>query len=266
MNIKDPKIKKAINTVLEYYKAQNIVGLILQGSFGKGTATKFSDVDLAFLCKDKKQTECLMREAHHLYDFGDFFIEPRFYNIEELEKAPLSERYFFQDKYIWPQSERFSKQNAKILYDPESRIKRLLKKKLVTPKKEKSLLLGDLIYLVGLGLSYKLPRLMSQKEYLKAHFLMNSIAKNIVEYLYVINNKFIPYEGDLFFWLLSGKVKGINDVQKLFVVSDVNRESCLKRIRIIKGFCKKYKIKIFQGSVKGYTKEFGAKKWNKKQS
>jgi predicted nucleotidyltransferase len=264
MNIKDKKIKLAIDTVLEYYKNDNIVGLLLQGSFAKGTATKFSDVDLAFLCRDKKQTERLMKEAHHLYDFGDFFIEPRFYNIQELEKAPLSERYFFQDKYTWSQSERFSKQYAKILYDPENRIKKLLKKKLVIPKREKDLLIDDLTYLINLGLAYKLPRIMKNERYLEAHFLMNSIAKNIVEYLHISNNRFIPYEGDLFYLLTSGKLKGVNDVKKIFVANAVNKSSCLKRIRIIRSFCKKYKIQVSQGTVQDYTKKFGAKKWSKK--
>jgi predicted nucleotidyltransferase len=166
--------------------AEGVVGILATGGIGRGHCDYYSDLDLIVYADERNVQDLDRRIAVGGLRFKgiDFDTPVESYQRALRQKSPS--RY-------WSQVMRWDRENSLILFDTDSRIKRLLKQKLIFPDWEQRKLLrqharaltGHLIY--GFELWEKRGNPVNL-----AHTLVQA-AEHLILWIYARNKRFQPY-------------------------------------------------------------------------
>jgi hypothetical protein len=180
-------------------KIPGVVGILATGGIGRGHCDYYSDLDLIIYADAKKVRELERYIAVGWLRYKGIELDTP---VESYEKAL---RHKSPSRY-WSQVMRWDRENSKILFDTDDRIRRLLKQKLVFPDWEQNRLLKKhsqgltehLIY--GYELWAKRGRPFNI-----AHALIQA-AEHLILWIYARNKRFQPYVPKWLFYHLENGV------------------------------------------------------------
>ena len=195
---------------------EGVMGILATGGIGRGYCDDYSDLDLIVYVDDEKFDEITKYIAVGGLRYKEIDIDTP---VESYQNA-LSQKS--PSKY-WSQDARWDRENSKILFDTEERIKSLLKEKLVFPDWEQKKLLSKYQKGVETHLIYYFEMWKKRGSQINLADTLIRASKNIILWIYAKNKKFHPYLPKwLFYYLESDLVpesKFFSTIKKPFLES-----------------------------------------------
>jgi len=172
--------EKILPTLVE--KNPNAVGILLSGGLSRGFADALSDVDFEIFFHRKQKRHWMSNQYTPQGNIVEFDMSC-FEDWNDPRK----------DEMIWTMVNRWDKSHAKVMYDPAGKLEALLKKKLVFRPGELKWLKGlkrDAWWLIDdVATSW-----IQRGDLVAAHHSINRGIDLLLDYLYLKNREFIPYE------------------------------------------------------------------------
>ena len=215
--------KKYSKKISEY---DGVIGVTIGGGIGRGHSDEFSDIDIFIFLDSKTYRKWKMKspipEGDHHYE--DYWIETEFFDYEE------------EKERVWGIEERWERKHHIILFDKNSKIKNLYKKKLIFGEKEKKKIYEHLSDKTGWYIA-ELPNVWIKRGNIpQAHYVMNTGIDWIIEYIFLQNNYFTPWaKWKLYYAFLMDKLpkdfrKNILEAMK---IKDYTKKDVLRRQKIL---------------------------------
>jgi hypothetical protein len=176
-------------------KIKGVVGILATGGIGRGYCDDYSDLDLTVYVDDRKFDEITKYIAVGGLRYKGIEIDTP---VESYQNA-LNQKS--PSKY-WSQDARWDRENSKILFDTDSRLKSLLKEKLVFPDWEQKKLLSKYQKGVETHLIYFYEMWQKRGSQINLADTLIRASKNIILWLYAKNKKFHPYLPKWLFYYL----------------------------------------------------------------
>ncbi|GEM_PF-1018355 len=246
-------IAKKISTI------KGVVGIIATGGIGRGFCDELSDLDLIVYADEKhfKSIEkyiavgCLRHKGIEL----DTPVEN--YQYERKQKSPSSH---------WTQALRWDRENSMILFDPQNKIKRLLKAKLVFADSEQKELLKKYEEAVNDYLIYHYLVWERRGHPFHLGYTLTKAAENFVYWLYAKNRKFQPYAPKWLFYYLENDLilesKHKKEISSLFTQRiETFKDAQAVRNKLVK-ICKKTGFPLIDFDIAKSAKQ-NKKNWEK---
>jgi len=181
--------KMAKEFIKKVKRKRNIVGIVCTGGIGRGYADKYSDIDITIFVKknakiglpEEGEMDILVpKEDKIKYGIDKIKID---WGITDYEKV-LKEK--------WDMETRWAFSQVKILYDPEGKIRKLIKKKVVLPDKERKWLMME-----GVEQSHyygiRVPEIwICRGDVVSAHQCMYYGLEMLFQALFALNKQLIP--------------------------------------------------------------------------
>jgi predicted nucleotidyltransferase len=167
-------------------KIEGVVGILATGGIGRGHCDDYSDLDLIVYVYDEK-----LKEIEKYIAVGQL----RYKEIE-LDTPVVSYQKALNHKSpskYWSQVKRWDRENSQILFDPENKIKNLLKEKLVFPDGEQKKLLRRYRQRVEDYLKYNFQLWEKRGNLINLADCLVRATENLVLWIYAKNKKFQPY-------------------------------------------------------------------------
>lgn len=173
---------------LHIFKEDGLVGITLNGGLSRGYGDHLSEVDVT-LYFDK---ESYNKYRQGLYDIteGICMIDGLLYDVKILDFEEEEKRSFSVVTELWDMS------YAKILYDPNSRVKSLYEEKL--KKEVSSEQAGGYMFSSWWHIKLACDIWLHREDSLQGHMMLNEAAKTLVQSIYIVNQEYVPHEK----WLL----------------------------------------------------------------
>ncbi len=121
-------------------KKKGVLGIVCLGSLGRGYADKFSDIDMTIFVS-KGARIGLAREGEVWVPLSE--PDSRKYGVREVKIDWTIVEYEKALKERWDPERKWAYSQHRILYDPQKKIERLIKKKTVLSEKERKWLLME---------------------------------------------------------------------------------------------------------------------------
>jgi len=125
-NLRKEYTKAALRYINEIKKHKGIIGILISGGLARGHPNTYSEVDIAiYLTKDaykKWKKKAPIREGDHYWN--NYWMDTSFHDYEKEREEK------------WSLENRWDKFHAKLVYDPQKKLKNLLKEKIKFTKKE----------------------------------------------------------------------------------------------------------------------------------
>ncbi len=176
-------------------KIKGVVGILAVGGIGRGYCDDYSDLDLIVYVDERKFDEITKYIAVGGLRYKGIEIDTP---VESYQNA-LNQKS--PSKY-WSQDARWDRENSKILFDTDSRIKSLLKEKLVFPDWEQKKLLSKYQKGVETHLVYFYEMWQKRGSQINLADTLIRASKNIILWIYAKNKKFHPYLPKWLFYYL----------------------------------------------------------------
>ena len=197
-------MEKIVPMVLE--KNPHVVGILLTGGLSRGFADELSDVDFeVFLRRTQNRRWVAPLSSQHTPQGN--VVEFDLHCFEEWNDPK-------KDEIIWTMANRWDKSYAKVLYDPAGQVETLLKRKLVFRPGELKRLkrqARDAKWLVnGVATSW-----IQRGDFSAAHHSVNHGMDLLLDYLFLKNRTFIPYNKWKFFFAKQLEVLPTNFEQRM---------------------------------------------------
>lgn len=174
---------------------EGVVGILATGGIGRGHCDDYSDLDLIVYVVDRK-----VREIKKCIAVGNL----RYKGIEldtPVESYHRALKHKSPSKY-WSQVKRWDRENSKILFDTDDRIKNLLKEKLIFPDWEQKKLLKEHRQEVEGHLKYDFEMWEKRGDLINISDTLIWGTDHLILWIYAKNKKFQPYLPKwLFFYL-----------------------------------------------------------------
>lgn len=188
VNLKTKNRNKEYSRIVKEYAKKiseynGVIGVVVGGGIGRGYSDEFSDIDL-YVFLDVKTYRIWKKkgpipEGDHYYK--EYWIETEFFDYEK------------EVKTVWRIEDRWERKNHIILFDANSKINDLYKKKLIFTQKEKQDMYEE-IYDKTAWYIAELPNTWIKRgDLAQAHYVMNKGIDWIIEYVFLQNNYFTPW-------------------------------------------------------------------------
>ncbi len=163
-----------------------VFGILATGGLGRGYCDDYSDLDLIIYVDDNKVKEIEKFIAIGFLMHKGISIDTPVVSYQKAKRNKSPSRY-------WSQVMRWDRENSQVLFDPNDRIKDMLKKKLVFPVSEQKRLLRKHRREAEEYLIYNFETWEKRGELTNvAHALIHA-AESIILWIYAKNKKFQPY-------------------------------------------------------------------------
>ncbi len=209
-----------IQTSLE--KDKNIAGITLSGGVSRGTGDIYSEIDINFYVYD-------LNKIGNLPPKGDINVNGVWFEFKFLD-------FNKEIKKEWSMVDKWDGKYAKILFDRNNKVLKLIREKTEFDAEESKKLIKELYF--KFGWCVQLAELFEVRGDLKnAHLLINESLGYFVDYCFIINKEFIPYFKWKYYYFSMLK-KPSNSVKKIifdaFLIKDYSKKELHKRIDIMK--------------------------------
>lgn len=169
--------EKVAEDFVSKFRRKGVVGIVFLGGIARGYFEKFSDIDIVIF--KRKNTKLGMKTEEEIEHKG-FLIDYEITNCEDKLKSD------------WGMEERWGFSTAKIFYDPEGKIKILIKRKVHLRSKEKKWMI-----LEGMTQSEWYCNVMSRSwvhrgDVLSAQHSINNALEELLKALFGLNNELLP--------------------------------------------------------------------------
>jgi len=175
----DPKLLEKANRIarefVQKYICDDIVGIVFLGAIVRGYFDRFADIDIAIFEKEGSK----------------FPLDKKFYRIEDIEVQIWLSDYESEVIDTWEMAKRWTYSQAEIYFDPQGKIKQLLKEKVSLKLEEKKWLMMS-----GLTLSeWYINRLtqlwVARGNIVSAHHMFDQGLIYFFDMLFGLNNELV---------------------------------------------------------------------------
>lgn len=233
------KTKELLKLAKEYAKEisvyKGIIGITIGGGATRGHADEFSDLDLSVYLDSKTYSAWQKKSP---VPKGDHYWKGHLAEIELLD-------YEKEKKRDWTLGERWEKKSHLIFFDTNSKIKKLLKKKIVWKKGEKKQVSNFSADIASWFIT-ELPNIWIKRgDIAQAHYVSTTAIDWILDYIFVKNNYFIPFGKWKihYVFLMKKKPRNFNkNIKEAMKIKNFNKTDVLRRQRILIKILKQLKI------------------------
>lgn len=238
---------------------EGVIGILATGGIGRGYCDDYSDLDLIVYVDDEKFDEITKYIAVGGLRYKEIDVDTPVESYQDALNQKSPSRH-------WSQDARWDRENSKILFDTEGRIKSLLKEKLVFPDWEQKKLLSKYQKGVEAHLIYYFETWEKRGSSINLADTLIRASKNIILWIYAKNKKFHPYLPKWLFYYLENdlvpEAKFFSTIKKPFL----GPLKTVKNLRNVRGelieLCEKIGIKLEIESIEEIFKK-ETENWNK---
>ena len=238
---------------------EGVIGILATGGIGRGYCDDYSDLDLIVYVDDEKFEEITKYIAVGGLRYKEIDVDTPVESYQNALNQKSPSRH-------WSQDARWDRENSKILFDTEGRIKSLLKEKLVFPDWEQKKLLSKYQKGVETHLIYYFETWEKRGSSINLADTLIRASKNIILWIYAKNKKFHPYLPKWLFYYLENdlvpEAKFFSTIKKPFL----GPLKTVKNLRNVRGelieLCEKIGIKLEIESIEEIFKK-ETENWNK---
>jgi len=182
-NIINELLNSLNNEIEEFKKLQDVVGIILDGGLSRGYGDRLSEIDVVIYLS--KQSYQYYQKNLTPISLGITMINNYLYDIKILDyEEELSKSW--DSVALWDIS------YAKILYDPENKVKEMIDLKL----KRKPKISSASSFMFDSWWNFKLATdiWINRADPLQGHYILNNAIKPLISALFIANNEYIPHD------------------------------------------------------------------------
>lgn len=240
-------------------KIKGVVGILATGCIGRGYCDNYSDLDLIIYADDNKVKDIKKYIAVGWLAYKGIELDTPVKSYQKALSHKSPSRY-------WSQVMRWDRENSKILFDPDDKIKSLLKEKLVFPDCEQKKLLKKYCWEIELHLKHYFEMWGKRGDTINFAETLIRATENIILWIYAKNKKFQPYVPKwLFYHLENNSVpesQFFDIIRKPYLESIETNHQARRIQKELLGLCEKMGLKFrFKDIEEILEKE--RKKWEK---
>jgi len=217
-------------------RIRGVVGIIATGGIGRGYCDGYSDLDLIVYADDNRTKDIRNYIAVGWLAYKGIELDTPVESYQKALNHKSPSRY-------WSQVIRWDRENSKVLFDPNDKIKKLLEKKLVFPDWEQKRLLRKYCWEIELHLKHYFEMWEKRGEIVNLAQTLIRAAENIVLWIYAKNRKFQPYIPKWLFYHLENKAVSESQFFDIIKKPFLEPIETIRRARQIQkellGFCEK---------------------------
>jgi hypothetical protein len=194
-NLSEKLLQGTQQYIDELKKFPEVVGILITGGLARGFTDKFSDIDIEFFLHkddfDRWERKSPTELKRKLYNTD---VEIEFLNFENYSDTN-------NDGSNWTMENRWDKSHAKIVYDPNGKIRNLLQAKVTFREDElKNSIKRAHTYAHWFG-NMVSESWLERGDILSACSSINIALENFVDFLFLANGEFIPHKKWKFFYV-----------------------------------------------------------------
>jgi hypothetical protein len=202
-----------------------VIGVISIGRFATSQSDEFSDLDLIVFV-DKSEFQNWSNQKY--LPINNQTVEGVWVDIKI---------YDYQEECLkeWSQERRQERLNAKILFDKEGKVSRLLEKKLIWYENEQRELIERLVKRANWYIQEVVWIWFWRGDIFQAHYCLNQALDWLLEYCYVSKNRFIPFGKWKYHLIRKQKlvsVRLIRKIEQFTLIRDVSERELKSRINL----------------------------------
>lgn len=218
--LKREKLDEAIEVAEEFaskFKRKGIVGIVFLGGIAKGYFDEFSDIDIAIF--KKKNVKLKMKYKDEI-KYKGFTID---YEILDYEDSV---------KFEWEMGKKWAFSKVKIFYDPEKKIKALIKKKVFLKEKERKWMIIEGMVQSEWYCNEVSESWIYRNDIVSAHFSIDIALKYLMEAIFGLNKQLLPGEKWIMYQVkkLKWLPKRFNEkLKEIILVKEISTKELKKR-------------------------------------
>ncbi|AKC64206.1 Uncharacterised protein [Clostridium sporogenes] len=264
------------NNIKKFESLEGVIGITLNGGMSRGYADYLSEIDIVIYL-DKRNYE-LWNNGKSPIPIGITMFKKCLYDIKILNLEEEKQK-------SWDSVALWDLSYAKVLYDPNGEIKKLISDKLMIktePLQAEGLLFGCWWYFRLAGDIW-----IHRGDIIQGHYMLNSAVTKLIEALFIANGEYIPHEK----WIIHFSrtlpwtpIQWNKRLLEAMSTGDLSLESLIKRQSIIeklweevdlyiaKNECPKFNLRVMQKTFYDLLKlllqnDFiTVEEWNRKAS
>jgi predicted nucleotidyltransferase len=243
-NLWEEFFEKAELIAKDLSKLEGVVGITLTGGLSRDYADEYSEIDLIVYFEKNAFKEWLYAKA--FLPEGDSKYKGSYVDIEYL-------CYEDELKSEWSHYKKWDSSYAKILYDPQELIKKLLQEKTSLSEKEKEELIDRYFTLYGAFFEWVVSQWVHREDYLAANHCLNTLLDSIIKMVFLVNGEFIPFEKWTlnFSYSLEWTPKNWEEkIREAMLVKKISEEEVKRRQSILSSLLKECKVKMLGEEAK----------------
>jgi hypothetical protein len=172
-----------------------VIGILITGGLARGFTDQFSDIDIELFLNKKDfgkwERKSPIELNRKLYNND---VEIEFFNFDEHNDEN-------NDNSIWTMENRWDKSHSKLVYDPNGKVQKLLKSKVIFRRNElKNSIKRAHTYAYWFG-NMIAESWLERGDILSASSSINIAMDNLINFLFLINGEFIPHKKWKFFYV-----------------------------------------------------------------
>ncbi|RLI23995.1 hypothetical protein DRO58_07980 [Candidatus Bathyarchaeota archaeon] len=233
-NLIDRFLRVAGELVSRITSLDGVVGVVFLGGLARGFLDRFSDLDIDVFLRERDE-----RLRRRIYDLGSE-VESRYGIKVDLEVHFLEEF----ERRRWSEADRWLYSNAKIVFDPEGRVRKILERKLNQPEEfwlNRMAMCTEYLkrYCCPLGedAGTVAEAWVERGDLLAAHYCVNYMVDLLLTVLYTLNREFLPAPKWRIFYSykLRLKPRGYRKlIEEAIKVENLSREELERRLRAVR--------------------------------
>ena len=243
-NLWEEFFEKAELIAKDLSKLEGVVGITLTGGLSRDYADEYSEIDLIVYFEKNAFKEWLYAKAS--LPEGDSKYKGSYVDIKYL-------CYEDELKNEWSHYKKWDSSYAKILYDPQGLIKKLLQENTSLSEKEKEELIDRYFMLYGAFFDWVVSQWVHRGDYLAANHCLNTLLDSIIKTVFLVNGEFIPFEKWTlnFSYSLEWTPKNWEErIREAMLVKEISEEEVKRRQSILSSLLKECKVKMLGEEAK----------------
>lgn len=240
-------------------KIDGVIGILATGGIGRGHCDMYSDLDLIIYADEKKVKDLSKYIAVGYINYKEIEFDTPVESYQKALKNKSPSRY-------WSQIMRWDRQNSRILYDTDHRIKNLLKAKLVFPDWEQKRLLRIYRSKIEESLKWNFELWEKRGNLINLADSLIRAMGNIIRWIYAKNKKFQPYHPKWLFYFLENNLVPESEYFNIIKRPYLESIKTIKQARRIRNellkLCRRLKIELEDRDINEIFEEH-KKNWQK---
>lgn len=228
------KLAKKYAKEISFHKG--IIGITIGGGLARGYVDEFSDIDLNIYLDSR--TFHMWKNKKCPVILGDHYWKGQLSEIEIYD-------YQEEKKRDWTLQERWEKKSEIIFKDTNSKIKNLLKEKIIWKDGEKSSSLKFIKEMSEWYVTELAWHWIKRGDIVQSHYVLNHSIDWILDYVLIKNNQFIPFAKWKVHYALLAKNKPNNfnkQIRECMKIKEFNEKDVLRRQKVLLSLLKNLRI------------------------